>query len=369
MSSTRTGLVWDERCMWHDSGTSTAAIPGGLGIGVVQPEPFIDGPEPKRRFHNLLQVSGLAAHLRAIPSRPATEGEVLRWHDPDYVKLVREASAGRGGEVGELTPVGPGSYDFALVSAGSCLVAVEAVLDGVVRNAFALVRPPGHHAERDQGRGFCVFGNIVLAVLHVRATRGIRRVAVVDWDVHHGNGTEHAFYGDPDVLTVSIHQDNLYPLFSGAMTDRGEGEGLGANLNIPLPPGSGTGAYLAAMDRVVLPLLRAFQPEMVFLAAGFDASAYDPIGRMLLGSESYRALARLLVDTVDELCEGRLVACQEGGYSSMYVPFCGLATIEEMSGVRTGVADPMTLLLDEIGGQELQPHQEAVIEAARQLIA
>jgi acetoin utilization deacetylase AcuC-like enzyme len=354
--------------MWHDPGSMAMAIPDRLGVGVVQPEPFVEAPEPKRRLYNLLHVSQLASQLHTIPARPASREELARVHDGAYIDRVRALSADRGGDVGELTPIGAGSYDIARISAGGCLAAVDAVLDGTVCNAYALIRPPGHHAERDQGKGFCVFANIAIAVQHARNERAVTRIAVVDWDVHHGNGTEHIFYDDANVLTISIHQDNLYPLFSGALADCGAGPGEGANVNIPLPAGSGVGAYLAALEEVVLPALRGFGPELVFLAAGYDASAYDPIGRMLLSSTAYRRLARRLVDTVDELCAGRLVACHEGGYSSMYVPFCGLATLEEMSGIRTDIVDPCALLLDNMGGQELQPNQRAVIDTARQAL-
>jgi acetoin utilization deacetylase AcuC-like enzyme len=288
----------------------------------------------------------------------------LRWHDPAYVEHIRTLSEDRGGEAGEATPFGAGSYEIACLAVGGCLAATEAVMRREVRNAYVLVRPPGHHAERDAGRGFCIFANIALSAMYAREVLGVERIAVVDWDVHHGNGTEHAFYNDPNVLTISVHQDNLYPLFSGSAEDRGSGDGEGANLNVPLPAGSGEGAYLAALRRVVLPALEAFRPEVVFLASGFDASAYDPLGRKLLTSESFRQMTRELLEIVDDLCDGRLVACHEGGYSSMYVPFCGLATIEELSGVRSSVADPFLPLVESIAGHELLPHQEAAIAAA-----
>ena len=174
--------------------------------------------------------------------------------------------------------------------------AVDAVVSGAVENAYALVRPPGHHAEPDRGRGYCIFGNIAVAIMYARARLGVTRVAVVDWDVHHGNGTQRAFYEAPNVLTISIHQDNLYPANSGAVSENGAGSGLGYNLNIPMPPGSGGGAYLAAFERLIVPALRRFKPELIMVASGLDAGGFDPLGCMMLHSEHYRRLTRLILE-------------------------------------------------------------------------
>ena len=360
-----TGLVWHELYMWHDTGTAAWVMPPGL---TVEPFRHIESPEGKRRLRNLVEVSGLLDHLVQLKPRPATEAEVLRLHTYEYLERIKQMSAERGGDAGEVTPFGPGSYEIALLAAGGCMAAVDAVLDGKVDNAYALVRPPGHHAERDLGRGFCIFGNTALAALHARQARGLSRVAIVDWDVHHGNGTEHAFYEDPSVLTISIHQDNNFPAHSGAITDVGSGAGEGTNINVPLPAGSGVGAYVATFERVVAPALRAFRPELVLVASGLDASAMDPLASMMMTSEGYRTLTRIMLAVADEVCGGRLVACHEGGYSPAYVPYCGLAIIEEMAGVRTGLEDPLLGLLGGMGGQDLQPHQEAVVRQAAGLV-
>ena len=205
---------------------------------------------------------------------------------------------------------------------------------------YAPVRPPGHHAEPTLGRGFCIFGNAAIGVMHAREARGLARVAVVDWDVHHGNGTQKAFYADPSVLTISIHQDNCYPPDSGHVHEIGEGPGEGFNLNVPLPPGSGVGAYVAAFERVVAPALRAFAPELIVVASGLDANTMDPLAHMLVHSDGYRQLTRIVLDVADEVCGGRLVVEHEGGYSPAYVPYCGLAVVEELAGVRGTIADP-----------------------------
>ena len=361
-----TGLVWHELYMWHDTGTAAWVMPPGL---TVEPLKHIENADGKRRLRNLIEVSGLLEHLVQLKPRPATEAEVLRLHTPEYVERIKKMSSERGGDAGELTPFGPGSYEIALLAAGGCMTAVDAVLDGRVANAYALVRPPGHHAERDLGRGFCIFGNTALAALHARQDRGLARVAVVDWDVHHGNGTEHAFYSDPSVLTISIHQDNNFPPNSGMIADTGAGPGEGYNINVPLPAGSGVGAYVATFERVVAPAIRAFRPELVLIASGLDASAMDPLGSMMMTSDGYRRLTEIMLDVAGEVCGGRLVACHEGGYSPAYVPFCGLAVIEALAGVQTGVEDPLLGLLGGMGGQGIQSHQEAVILQAATLVA
>ena len=361
-----TGFLWHELYAWHDTGTGAWVMPAGL---TVQPFGHIESADSKRRIRNLVEVSGLIDHLVQLKPRPATEDEILRLHTREYVERIKKLSSEAGGEAGEETPFGRGSYEIALLAAGGCITAVDAVLDGKVDNAYALVRPPGHHAERDQGRGFCIFGNTALAAMHARQARGLSRVAIVDWDVHHGNGTEHAFYSDPTLLTLSIHQDNNYPPASGAISDTGDGAGRGYNINVPLPPGSGVGAYVATFERVVAPALRAFRPELILIASGLDASAMDPLASMMMTSEGYRTLTRIVLAVARGVCGGRLVACHEGGYSPAYVPYCGLAIIEELAGIRTGLDDPLLGLLAGFGGQEIQPHQEVVVQQAAKLAA
>lgn len=233
-----------------------------------------------------------------------------------------------------------------------------------VRNAYALVRPPGHHALADLGMGFCLFGNAAIAGFHAFERFALQRIAYVDWDVHHGNGTQSAFWEDPRALTISIHQDNCFPPDSGHVHESGAGRGEGFNINIPLPPGCGVGAWEAAFDRIVLPALHAFRPQLIIVPSGFDAGAYDPLGRMQMHSGGYRALTRRLRAAADELCEGRLLLCHEGGYHAPTVPFYGLAVMEELSGISSGVEDPFLPIMAALGGQALQAHQAEAIERA-----
>lgn len=358
----KTGLVFHELYLWHDTGHSPLGyVPAGLN---AEPHFHPESAESKRRFRNLMEVSGLLEHVVELKAKPATLEQVQRFHTPAYVKRIKEMSDAGGGDAGELTPFGSGSYEIALLSAGGVVRAVEATLAGEVDNAYAFVRPPGHHAESDRGRGFCLFGNVAIAVMHAQAKLGVKRIATVDWDVHHGNGTQSAFYADPNVLTISLHQNQLYPVESGKLEERGTGAGFGYNLNIPLPPGSGAGAYLSAFERVVVPALRKYQPEMILVSSGFDACGFDPLARMMLHSEAYRSMARAMKDVASELCHGRLVLAHEGGYSAVYAPYCGLAVMEELSGRRSAIADPFLAAVSGWGEQDLQPHQEKAIDRA-----
>jgi acetoin utilization deacetylase AcuC-like enzyme len=352
-----TGIVWDERFAWHDAGLASTSP-------WSEPYPALDRPETKRRIWSLLQASGLAGRLVHVPARPATEEELLRLHTAEYVERVRSLAEAGGGDAGESARFARNGYEIARLAVGGCLAAVDAVMRRQVDNVYALVRPCGHHAERDRGRGFCIFANVASAVEHARKVHGVQRVAVVDWDVHHGNGTQMAFYDDPGVLTISIHQDGYYPMESGGVDEIGAGAGRGANLNIPLPPGSGDGAYRAAFERVVVPAVTAFRPELIVGASGYDAGANDPLGRMLCHSGTFRFMAERVVQLADSLCEGRLVVCQEGGYSPTYAPFCGLAVIEAMAGEKTKVVDPMLGWYAALPGQELQAHQVKAIDEA-----
>jgi acetoin utilization deacetylase AcuC-like enzyme len=308
--------------------------------------------------------------MERVDPRPATEDELCRFHTREYVARIRAESAAWGGDGGDgATPFGRGSYEVAALSAGGVIAAVDAVLDGTVDNAYVLNRPPGHHALADMGMGFCLFGNAAVAAMHARQARGLERVAIVDWDVHHGNGTQAAFYGDPTVLTISLHQDSNFPPGSGTLEENGEGAGAGYNLNLPLPPGSGTGCYEAAFERVVVPALERFRPDLIIVASGFDASAMDPLGRMMLTPGSYGRLTRMLMDAADRLCGGRLVIEHEGGYSEELVPFCALAIVEALSGIRTECQDTILQLYPEgMAFQELQPHQEEAIARAAALV-
>lgn len=360
-----TGFVFHELYMWHNTGNLAGPLPFG---NPVQPFEHSDDPETKRRLRNLLEVSGLLKQLTPIEPREATDEEILRFHTREHLEKIRSLDEYLGVDAGMFTPMGRGSFAIAKLAAGGVIEAVDAVLEGRVNNAYALVRPAGHHALADLAMGFCLFGNAAIAGKHLLEARKLDRIAIVDWDVHHGNGTQAAFWEDPRALTISIHQDNCFPPDSGFLGEVGAGKGEGFNINIPLPPGSGVGAYEAAYDRVVIPALRKYKPDFIIVPSGFDAGAHDPLGRQMMTSEGFRSLTKKMMEVAGEVCGGRLAMCHEGGYSAPTVPFFGLAVLEQLSGTRTSVTDPFQEVLGWMGGQALQPHQDAVIREAEKLL-
>jgi acetoin utilization deacetylase AcuC-like enzyme len=361
---TTTGFLSDERYFWHDTGSGYIIPADGR---LVQPFQHPENADTKRRFKSLLEVTGLLAHLQPLKPRPATAEEVLRVHTADYFERMMALNP-TGGDAGGLTPFGPGSVEIALLSAGGVIAAVDAVMQDQVQNVYALVRPPGHHAIADSGMGFCIFNNNGIAIRHLQTHYGLKRIALVDWDVHHGNGAQAIFYNESEVLTISSHQNLCFPPESGYIHQNGEGAGEGYNINIPLPPGSGHGAYVAAYERVVVPALRRYRPEFIIVASGLDANIFDPLARMMAWSETFRQMTRLIKTTAAELCGGKLVIAHEGGYSAAYVPYCGLAVVEELCGVRSGAEDAYAFIAAGTGEQDLQPHQDAVIRQVEALL-
>jgi acetoin utilization deacetylase AcuC-like enzyme len=337
----RTAFFFDELSLWHSASQHALILPVG---GWVQPPAgggHAESPETKRRLKSLMDVSGLTGQLQLSSAAPASDEDLLRIHPEQYLQRFKALSDAGGGDLGNYAPIGPGSYEIARLSAGLAIAAVDCVLRGEADNAYSLSRPPGHHCLPDQAMGFCMLANIAIAIEAAKARHGIERIAVLDWDVHHGNGTQAIYEERGDVLTISLHQENCYPPGYGGEADRGRGAGLGANLNVPLPAGSGHDAYLQALDEIVLPALQRFAPQLIIVACGYDANAVDPLARMLLHSDTFRTMTARVREAAEQLCNGRLVMVHEGGYAEAYVPFCGLAVLEEMSGIRTAVEDPL----------------------------
>ena len=292
-----TGLVADPICKIHDAGWGH--------------------PETPSRYDAIFRAlctSGLIEHLEKIPARPALEQELLRVHTRAYLDLARREIEGGATTLstGD-ADVCPKSWSAAQYAAGGCLNAVDAVLDGRMKNAFCLVRPPGHHATADRGMGFCIFNNVAVAARHAQA-RGVGRVLIVDWDVHHGNGTQDIFYEDGSVLYFSTHQAPLYPN-SGAAEETGHGPGAGANINCPMPAGAGRAEIFAAFQQQLLPAATAFQPELVLISAGFDSREGDPLGGFTLTDDDFADLTHLMLQIARTHARGRLVSVLEGGYN------------------------------------------------------
>ena len=249
--------------------------------------------------------------VEIVAPRAATTEQLARVHDTDYLRRISE-TAGRASQLDPDTYTSPESHEIALLAAGAAIDAVERVMAGSCRAAVAMVRPPGHHAERDRAMGFCLYNNVAVAAAHARA-QGAVKVAIVDYDVHHGNGTQHIFEADPHVLYVSTHQFPYYP-GTGAADEVGRHAGLGFTVNVPLEVGAVDEDYQLAFSHVVLPVLRQFEPDLIIASAGFDAHEHDPLGGMRLSTASFAAMTLELRAVAEECCRGRIVSVTEGGY-------------------------------------------------------
>ncbi|OFV84604.1 MAG: hypothetical protein A2W26_09595 [Acidobacteria bacterium RBG_16_64_8] len=361
-TSGKTGLVFDGRYLDHDTGLAFMSAPVPAD-SVWEPQPHVASPALVARVDRLLMRTGLKAELTDIPARKADVEEIAAVHTREYISRIRHLCDAGGGEAGEYAPASPETYDIALLSAGGALAAVDKVVAGEVRNAYALIRPPGHHAMPDKAMGFCIFNNVAVAAKYARSQLSLARVAIVDWDVHHGNGTQTAFYEDPDVLFVSLHQEEWYPGGFGSPEQTGADAGEGYTVNIPLPPGTGNAGYSSAFQRIVVPVVRAFRPDLILISAGQDASAVDPIGRMMVSTVGYRRMTQDVTGVADEVCGGRLVALHEGGYNEAYAPACSWAIIEELAGIHSGIEDPYAVWLEPLHAANKVGPAEAFIDA------
>lgn len=313
--STRTAIVWSEAYLDHET------------------ESHPESPDRWVAIDRALRAAGLFDVLPLLTPSPATLEQVLAVHSSRLVERIRDIGERGGGWLDPDTWVSPLSWETALLAAGGACDAVDAVMEGRAPRAFSLARPPGHHAEPHRAMGFCLLNSVAIAARHAQAAHGIQRVAIVDWDVHHGNGTQAIFWEDPSVLFISLHQFPFYP-GSGSRAETGGGEGTGTTINIPLPAGTGEDVYLAAMDDLVLPALRAFAPELILVSAGYDAHEDDPLAMMRLRTESFGLFAERLRDAAEELCGGKLVLVLEGGYNLNALGDSVVATIEALDRSR-----------------------------------
>jgi len=291
------------------------------GTGIVRDDLFIEHdpgewhPESPERLRAIYRVldSREWPGLTTLARRPAGKEEITLVHRPEYFERIARTAGQAHGFLDADTQTSAKSFEAALAAAGGLIDLTGRVLDGELDNGFALVRPPGHHAEANQAMGFCLFNNIALAAAWALKRKGLSRVMVVDWDLHHGNGTQHSFRSDARVLYFSTHQYPFYP-GSGALDEVGDGEGRGFTVNVPLNPGHGDEEYVAIFQNLVQPLARAYKPELILVSAGFDIYRQDPLGGMTVTTDGFAALARLLKEAAEEVCGGRLVITLEGGY-------------------------------------------------------
>ncbi len=307
------GFVYDPVFLEHETGS--------------HPE----NPDRLRATMALLEEAGLIERLRRIEARDATPDELALVHDPRYVAELERVAREGGGWADPDTLIMSRSFDVAVRVVGGTLAAVDAVVAGDVASAFCLVRPPGHHSSARRAMGFCLLNHVAVAAAYARARHGIDRVAIVDIDVHHGNGTQDAFYGEPGVLYVSTHEYPFYP-GTGAASETGAAAGRGYTINIPMPHRSGNAEHRRAFEEVVVPALRRYRPQLVLVSAGFDAHFADDIAGQQLSVDGYGALVSMIKAAADELCGGRIVVALEGGYHLVALPWCVRRTVELLLG-------------------------------------
>jgi acetoin utilization deacetylase AcuC-like enzyme len=291
--------------------------------------------QPARQAAVLRQLTdtGLMGQLRPIDVRHASDDELALAHTRDYLALVaREVAQGRHQLSTGDTDISLQSEAAARLAAGCALAAVDAVAQSEVDNAFCVVRPPGHHASADRGMGFCLFNTVAIAARYAQRQYQAERVLIVDWDVHHGNGTQDIFYKDGSVLFFSTHQSPWYP-GTGAQSERGEGAGEGATINCPLPAGSGRAEVLGAFERQLLHAARAFHPDLVLISAGFDSRMGDPLGQFTLTDHDFHFLTERMLEIAGETCGGRVISVLEGGYSLEGLALGSAAHVQALLGL------------------------------------
>jgi len=286
-----------------------------------------------------LEKTGLKKQLTLIKPRPATVDEIALVHQKQYIKQIEDLDAKGGGWLDPDTVMSVGSYEAALYAAGGVMRAVAAVMAGEVASAFALVRPPGHHATAERAMGFCLFNNIAIAAKYALAEYKLERILIIDFDVHHGNGTQEAFYDNPQVMYISTHQYPFYP-GSGDINESGGGDAEGTNINIPLPAGCGDGEYLKVFEQVIVPAARNFQPQLILVSAGYDNHWADPLALMELSVSGFTQIAGVIKGLADELCNGHLVLTLEGGYNLDALAASVKATFDVLLG-KSATRDPL----------------------------
>jgi len=310
--SRKTGIVKDKRYLRHSAGFG-------------HPE----SPERLAAIYEMLNNPSMHWKFMEIEPREATHKEIETIHTPSYVEYIASTAGQHSVFLDPDTATSPESYEIAKLAVGGVLNAVDSVIESKADNAFALVRPPGHHAEADSAAGFCIFNNIAIGAMHAILKHRLKRILIVDWDLHHGNGTQHSFYDDPRILYFSTHQYPYYP-GTGSLQEIGQGKGEGYTINVPLSGGAGDASFVKIFRKILQPAALEFKPELVLLSAGFDTYFQDPLGSMRVTSEGFAALTRILLEIADSCCHGRLVAVLEGGYHIAGLTKSVKAVLEEM---------------------------------------
>ena len=276
-------------------------------------EPHPENPGRLTAIQNRLESSEFYNNLIPIQPRKATAEEIGMVHDSGYVASVKQSCADEVRNLDADTVISSNSYDAALLSAGAGMKAIDQLIDGNIHNAFCAVRPPGHHAEQDHAMGFCLFNNVGIAARYAQKTKGLNKIFIFDWDVHHGNGSQHSFYSDPSIYYSSTHQYPFYP-GTGAKEETGTGDGLGTTLNLPMDAYSDDDNYLSAVEKKLIPEIQHYKPDLIIISAGFDAHQNDPLAQIQLTTDCFGKMTELLMGIARDVCDGRLLSMLEGGY-------------------------------------------------------
>ena len=276
-------------------------------------EPHPENPGRLTAIQNRLESSEFYNNLIPIQPRKATAEEIGMVHDSGYVASVKQSCADEVRNLDADTVISSNSYDAALLSAGAGMKAIDQLIDGNIHNAFCAVRPPGHHAEQDHAMGFCLFNNVGIAARYAQKTKGLNKIFIFDWDVHHGNGSQHSFYSDPSIYYSSTHQYPFYP-GTGAKEETGTGDGLGTTLNLPMDAYSDDDDYLSAVENKLIPEIQHYKPDLIIISAGFDAHQNDPLAQIQLTTDCFGKMTELLMGIARDVCDGRLLSMLEGGY-------------------------------------------------------
>ena len=292
----KTGLVYHDDYLLHDT-------------GVYHPE----RPARLKRIIDKLHTSGQWDQLQLIMPKPADVKWIGMVHSNEYINFVQRECGATVAQLDADTAICKDSFRIALLAVGGCLGAADAIMKGEVINAFCAVRPPGHHAEKSRAMGFCLFNNVAITAKYIQQNYGLEKILIIDWDVHHGNGTQHAFYEDASVFYFSTHQSPHYP-GTGLSYETGKGKGEGFNLNVPLPAGSGDKEYAEVFHDKLIPAAEKFKPDFILISAGFDAHRDDPLAGMLMTEAGFAHLTEMVTDLAEKFCAGKIISVLEGGY-------------------------------------------------------
>ncbi|HUN56010.1 MAG TPA: histone deacetylase [Smithella sp.] len=331
--SRKTGIVKDTRYLQHSAGFAHPESPERLAA-IYE---MLDNPLESWKFIH-------------IEPRPATHKEIETIHSPSYVEFIASTAGKRSVYLDPDTATSPETYEIAKLAVGGVCNAIDSVMDGKVDNAFAFVRPPGHHAEKDSAAGFCVFNNIAIGAMHAISKYNLKRILIVDWDLHHGNGTQHSFYGDKRILYFSTHQYPYYP-GTGDLQEIGRGQGEYYTINVPLCMGAGDSSFVRIFHKILQPVAEEFKPELILLSAGFDTYFQDPLGGMRVTPRGFAAMTRILLNIADKSCQGRLVAVLEGGYHVVGLTKSVKAVLEEMLDETHFSEEKLSVLESEADGE------------------